>query len=245
MENETIADIVAQMRNLGNLDEKSTDKIPRSLMGLGFRTYADRIEAAEKREYDFPKSQSVDADKLTGKDINGVIDDLLKSSKYYYHRGDIVHGQFCRVTADRIREAWKREKDETEAAAPKTSRHRIVVPIEIKANAAAMREALVAMVKAETDGSMEREDLCGRCLSKLFDKCKHDGSCWVDKVMAALSAPPRNCDVMDWRTAWAKWRTENHPQKPVGYSECYESTTMFMDWYTGTAERKGESDGSK
>ena len=59
----------------------------------------------------------------------------------------------------------------------------------------------------------------------------------------ALSAPTRNCDVMDWRTAWAKWRTENHPQKPVRYSECYESTTMFMDWYTGTAERKGESDG--
>lgn len=38
------------MHNLAELDEKSTDKIPRSLMGLGLRTYADRIEAAEKRE---------------------------------------------------------------------------------------------------------------------------------------------------------------------------------------------------
>ena len=64
-------------------------------------------------------------------------------------------------------------------------------------------------------------------------------------VARALSAPPRNCDVMDWRTAWAKWRTENHPQKPASYSECYESTTMFMDWYMGTAERKGEGDGRK
>ena len=43
--NETVDDIVAEMRKLGELDEKSTDKIPRSLMGLGLRTYADRLEA--------------------------------------------------------------------------------------------------------------------------------------------------------------------------------------------------------
>ena len=47
---ETIADIVREMRTLGRLDEKSTDKIPRSLQALGLRTYADRIEAAAKRE---------------------------------------------------------------------------------------------------------------------------------------------------------------------------------------------------
>lgn len=58
-----------------------------------------------------------------------------------------------------------------------------------------MREALVAMVEAETDGSMERDYLCGRCLEKIWDRCKHDGSCWVDKVINALAAPPRNCDV--------------------------------------------------
>ena len=49
---ETIADIVREMRTLGRLDEKSTDKIPRTLQALGLRTYADRIEAAEKRERD-------------------------------------------------------------------------------------------------------------------------------------------------------------------------------------------------
>lgn len=43
---ETIEDIVAEMRALGRLDEKSNDKIPRSLQALGLRTYADRIEAA-------------------------------------------------------------------------------------------------------------------------------------------------------------------------------------------------------
>ena len=47
---ETIDDIVREMRTLGRLDEKSTDKIPRSLQALGLRTYADRIEAAKKRE---------------------------------------------------------------------------------------------------------------------------------------------------------------------------------------------------
>ena len=47
---ETIADIVREMRTIGRLDEKSTDKIPRTLQALGLRTYADRIEAAHKRE---------------------------------------------------------------------------------------------------------------------------------------------------------------------------------------------------
>lgn len=47
---ETIADIVREMRTIGRLDEKSTDKIPRTLQALGLRTYADRIEAAAKRE---------------------------------------------------------------------------------------------------------------------------------------------------------------------------------------------------
>ena len=49
-EHETIADIVREMRTLGRLDEKSTDRIPRSLQALGLRTYADRIEAAARRE---------------------------------------------------------------------------------------------------------------------------------------------------------------------------------------------------
>ena len=43
---ETIEDIVREMRALGRIDAKSTDKIPRSLQALGLRTYADRIEAA-------------------------------------------------------------------------------------------------------------------------------------------------------------------------------------------------------
>ena len=57
---ETIADIVQEMRNLGRLDEKSTDKIPRSLQALGLRIYADRILAAHKRFYDKYKEHTND-----------------------------------------------------------------------------------------------------------------------------------------------------------------------------------------
>lgn len=64
--NETSADIIAEMRDLGKLDEKSTDKIPRRLMGLGLRTYADRIEAALKRE-----KSSIEADALA---VGGMVE---------------------------------------------------------------------------------------------------------------------------------------------------------------------------
>lgn len=55
---ETISDIVREMRTLGRLDEKSTDKIPRTLQALGLRTYADRIEAAAKREREATREKS-------------------------------------------------------------------------------------------------------------------------------------------------------------------------------------------
>ena len=48
--NETVEDIVREMRTLGRLDGESTDKIPRTLQALGLRTYADRIKAAHQRE---------------------------------------------------------------------------------------------------------------------------------------------------------------------------------------------------
>lgn len=47
---ETIEDIIREMRDLGALDEKSVDMIPRSLQALGLRTYAARLEAVAKRE---------------------------------------------------------------------------------------------------------------------------------------------------------------------------------------------------
>ena len=58
MTNDIIADIVREMRTIGRLDEKSTDKIPRSLQALGLRTYADRIEAAANRECEATSEKS-------------------------------------------------------------------------------------------------------------------------------------------------------------------------------------------
>lgn len=51
-------------------------------------------------------------------------------------------------------------------------------------------------------------------------------------------APSRPCDTMNWRDAWAKWRTEMHPQKPETYGEAYDGTVAFMDWFT--TPMKGE-----
>jgi len=59
-----------------------------------------------------------------------------------------------------------------------------------------------------------------------------------DITEAALSAPPRNCDVMDWRTAWKMWREKFHPETPVGYSAVVKGTEAFMDWFTAPATEK-------
>ena len=123
-----------------------------------------------------------------------------------------------RSYADLIEEAMKRE---LEATRDKSSQ---------VGNAAAMREALEALVG-------------------VIDKCDSGDPLWwhigakgvkpLKDARAALSAPPRNCDIMDWRTAWAKWRTECHPQKPCGYAEVVSGTEQFMDWYM--SEAKGET----
>lgn len=83
-------------------------------------------------------------------------------------------------------------------------------------------------------------------MKQIYDRVNSlDEDCGVDPVeirdiaRAALASPPRNCDIMDWRTAWAKWRTEIHTQKPCGYAEAFRGTEQFMDWYM--SEAKGET----
>ena len=87
---ETTKGILTEMRNLGKLDDESSDKIPRRLMGLGLRTYADRIEAAHKREIEKASSCSVRSTKEAARIIirNGVVnaakmyEALVNISKY-------------------------------------------------------------------------------------------------------------------------------------------------------------------
>ena len=114
---ETIEDIVREMRSLGRLDERSTDKIPRSLQALGLRTCAGRIEAA-----------------------------------------------------------WKAERERAEA-----------MRNEKRGNAAAIREALVRCA-----------DIINKFGLAEIVKTPMEVICDIEGIItAALSAPPRNCDIYD------------------------------------------------
>ena len=93
-------------------------------------------------------------------------------------------------------------------------------------NAAAMRDALA---------QAQRVLHCAIVADILKGEDAHEA---LNAVSTALSAPPRNCDIMDWRTAWAKWRTECHPQKPCGYAEVVSGTEQFMDWYMSEAKEE-------
>ena len=103
----------------------------------------------------------------------------LAPAKYVREDGLNYHREAIREAAARLRNLGEiGEEVGLEATREKSSQ---------VGNAQEMRDALVAMVEAETGGTMERDYLCGRCLERMFDRCKHDGSCWVDKVMNALA----------------------------------------------------------
>lgn len=172
---ESSADIIAEMRNLGKLDEKSIDKIPRTLMGLGLRTYADRLDAAMKRE-----KAEIEADALAA--------------------GGIVEAS-RRETSGNAATAWEALACIGNALNNKmmttpssiTEHERMIMNLCLRTfkenprppvgSAAAMREAL--------------SDACYAMFN--FLKAQNGGyeeiANALDKAKAALSAPPRNCDV--------------------------------------------------
>ena len=83
--------------------------------------------------------------------------------------------------ADRIEAAWKRE------ARAIATEHAVLPAVCITkpaGNAAAMREALVEAI-GETCAGCKRD----------CDDCMNLKSGWMKKAKAALSAPPRQCDV--------------------------------------------------
>jgi hypothetical protein len=124
------------------------------------------------------------------------------------------------------RDNWRRQALDEDARANATRDKSSQV-----GNAAAMYEALKAVVKVGYPHNFQHEapHIRGYC---------YEITTAINKCFAALAAPPRNCDVMDWRTAWVKWRTELHTQKPCGYAEVVSGTEQFMDWYM--SEAKGE-----
>ena len=83
-ENDTLEKVIAEMRNLGKFDEESTDKIPRTLMGLGFRTYADRLEAIAKRAYNDIDSVVCGIEDASHYDIDDVRKAMKETIGDYY-----------------------------------------------------------------------------------------------------------------------------------------------------------------
>ncbi len=135
-------------------------------------------------------------------DISAELRDLSRSEKLsigakYCEPQPMVGGKpigiYFAELADRIEAAIERDR---------TSRHSIKIPIEVVpelvGNAAATRDALVAVGKAFddalicTDSQMSMEE-CDR-----LDEVYH-------KVKTALSAPPRNCDLPDPEDRFGKF----------------------------------------
>ena len=103
-------------------------------------------------------------------------------------------------------------------------------------NAAAKHEALKKLDAEMTFCERNVELGIGFALEGLREHCRI-----VRQIInTARSTPPRNCDILEWREAWDKWRSEKHPQKPTTYKEAYDGTEAFMDWYVGSSKQEGD-----
>ena len=196
-DNETIADIIAEMRALSN-------PISDGIIAINGRQIADRLDAAHRREADYACEAYESALKAK-----------REALREQYEAGALVDGT--------------------------------------RGDSAKLREALEHMVRAETYGSMERDDLCGRCLEKMFARCKHDGTCWVDKAITALAAPPRNCDryatvdeAMDDFADEALIEQWNALKAGKDRDMLAEELFVFTKWlFVPATEKEGGTDGNE
>lgn len=145
-------------------------------------------------------------------------DEIERDCAEKMKRGEMISDCYARELVADIR----READRLEAA------HRR--ELAASGNAAKLREAIDKCVNLITE--FGNAEIVKTPLDVIID---------IEAILkAALSAPPRNCDVMDWRTAWKTWREKFHPETPVGYSAVVKGTEAFMDWFTAPAtEQEG------
>lgn len=136
--------------------------------------------------------------------------------------------------ADRIEAAWKRERVEVRMTASTTIlKERVPVAV---GNAAAMYEALVKIAHYCDDQNGMDDPYCA------------DGHILSDMARAAISTPPRNCDVPlvvdgpaknNADKAWLVFKYRN----PDAYFDV-PGLLRCIDWLLApAAERKGEGDG--
>ena len=187
MSNETLADILAEMRDLGALDEQCNDMIPRSLQALGLRTYADRFEAARKREQADPLAKpnlcrSCKHLLPDGCEICGCGDYVeaaeREHNRQYEPRCDWSIGE-ARALANTLANHGLRDGN---ADAASSCIYSLCRNLSSPGNAAALRAAL-----EDTEELLEHFAKPGTMLHSAFFLHMRDNR-------AALAAPPRNCD---------------------------------------------------
>jgi len=218
MSNETIADIAAEIRDIpGDMYDGTI-----SMFEDEFHSYADRIEAAAKREECELLAQ-----------IAGL-------------RQKIDDGKFFTPKAARDAIAGERPLDEMLKAPPPTgnaaamreivSRRSIKIPIEIMptGNAAAMRKALERCV-----------DLILRFGNAELIETPLDVIIDIEMILKdALRAAPRNCDEMPDIDKLTMNDLAKSPCKSTLECASREELLALVRWLLATAaERKGESDG--
>lgn len=189
---ETSEDILREMRALGRLDEKSTDKIPRSLQALGLRTYANRLEAALKR-----KADSIHRAMVL---IAGIeMEDSENPPRLWTALEDAYD-----ALSDALGTDGETTADVEEAKA--TGRHFVVKPSN---NAAKIREVLILCV----------DEICNRCRDLASAHGNHlpclNGCELVRKAKAALAEPPRNCDAHTADELKVKFNSELASELPI------------------------------
>lgn len=205
---------------------------------------------------DFAASRDFDSDGNMSTSILRYYLDLLDVAHRHEVQNALDAGGFVEASrknkqvgnAAKLREALKKiDKivwDKKRHTKGETEAHRIATevltavhstsPEPIGGDAAKLREALKLCLRG----------MCGYCRMDaeargMTTECVNRCEVMLD-AKAALAAPPRNCDAMDWRTAWKIWREKFHPETPVGYSAVVKGTEAFMDWFTAPAtEQEG------
>ena len=218
---ETIADIVAEMR-IGDLCAEDTSASRPEFINDFLASYADRIEAAWERE----REAGAAAAQICGEigEIEGREATTEKSSAVGNADAvqevaqEMLNTSMQEITADRIN-GWATRL----AAACEQS----VTDCNQLNNAAAMRKALVQVSRIAVE--MTRKTITGESEDrKTVDR-------WAlrlcDIACAAISAPPRNCDLYTVGKALRKYGFPTKI-KPWGEKEWLD----FCEWLVSEVE---------
>lgn len=251
-----VRDLSKFVRNKVELGEYIDAPMPTAFgkpLDVYYAELADRIESAARRDYEYPKAQSLDADKLTGKNISGLVTDLRQIAKYHYARGNIEQGQFARVMSDRIEAAQKRERESItpkpdpnwEEICEKCHDGDIEPNCEYYGEPNGCNSPIYGehptAGKSSPVGNAATLRKALKNLVDVIDRCDSGSPLWwhsgakgvmpLKKAKAALAEPPRNCDAF----------SKEEVLKEL--EDCSFSKEDTIEWIY--SEAKGETDEQK